>query len=320
MQNLKFQTPTASNLDDIAQARAAVGSLEFFRSERPENVKITRLGGLTNMVFKVECNSDGYVLRVPGEGTADYIDRNFESVAAREAARVKVSPELIHCNPKTGLMVSEWARAMPMSAQLFRSNPGAPRRAGEVLRRLHSSGAKFDFRFDLFGMLDEYLRVLAQQPTQLPGGLTDTLALAEELRQLLARRPAALTACHCDLLPDNFLDTGSRMFLVDWEFSGMNDPMWDLGDAIVECGFTAKEERELLAGYFGGEPRPAEFGRIVIYKAMCDLLWTLWGLIQHANNNQADDFNAYAARRFARCQAVIADRDFARHRAAVAQG
>ena len=169
-------------------------------------------------------------------------------------------------------------------------------------------------------MLDEYLRVLAQQPTQLPGGLTDTLALAEELRQLLARRPAALTACHCDLLPDNFLDTGSRMFLVDWEFSGMNDPMWDLGDAIVECGFTAKEERELLAGYFGGEPRPAEFGRIVIYKAMCDLLWTLWGLIQHANNNQADDFNAYAARRFARCQAVIADRDFARHRAAVAQG
>ena len=146
------------------------------------------------------------------------------------------------------------------------------------------------------------------------------LAQAEDLRQTLLRRPGPLAACHCDLLPDNFLDTGSRMYLVDWEFSGMNDPMWDLGDAIVECGLPPKEERELLAGYFGGEPKPAELGRIVIYKAMCDLLWTLWGLIQHANNNQADDFQAYASRRFARCQAVVADRDFPRHLTAAAQG
>ena len=166
-------------------------------------------------------------------------------------------------------------------------------------------------------MIDEYLGVLAGQPTQLPHGLTDMLALAEELRQTLSRHRIPSVACHCDLLPDNFLDTGTRMYLVDWEFSGMNDPMWDIGDAIVECGFSPKEERELIASYFGGEPTSAEMGRIVIYKAMCDLLWTLWGLIQHANGNPADDFRAYAAKRFARAQAVVGDREFAKHRAAL---
>ncbi len=302
---------------DIAGARAALARIDFFRSERPDNVRISRLGGLTNSVFKVECNGDAYVLRLAGEGTSDYIDRNFEAVALRETSRIKVSPELIYCNAESGIAVTEWARAMPMTVSLFRANPGAPRRAGEVLRRLHTGGAKFEFQFDLFGMLDEYLSVLAKQPTQLPQGLTDMLGLCDELRQSLARRPIPQVACHCDLLPDNFLDTGTRMFLVDWEFSGMNDPMWDLGDAIVECNLTPKEERELISAYFGGEPKPAELARIVVYKAMCDLLWTLWGLIQHANGNPADDFRAYAAKRFARAQAVVTDRDFPRHRAAI---
>ncbi len=311
---------SSAEIDDIAVARAALAKIDFFRSERPDLVKITRLGGLTNSVFKLDCNGDSYVLRLAGDGTSDYIDRSFEAAALRETSRTGVSPALIYCDPDNGTAVTEWARAMPMTAPLFRANPGAPRRAGEVLRRLHGSDAKFEFQFDLFGMLEEYVTVLAKQPTQLPHGLTDMLALADRLQQTLARRPVPLVACHCDLLPDNFLDTGTRMFLVDWEFSGMNDPMWDLGDAIVECGLAPKDERDLIAGYFGGDPKPSELGRIIIYKAMCDLLWTLWGLIQHANGNPADDFQAYAGKRFSRAQSVVGDRDFARHCAAVAQG
>ena len=306
--------------DDTALARAAISRLEFFRSERPEDVSVTRLGGLTNTVFKVDCNGESYVLRVPGQGTSDYIDRRVEAVAAREAARVGVSPAVVVADPVSGLMVTEHTPAAPMSAKLFRSVPGAARRTGETLRRLHTSGAKFDFRFDLFGMIDEYVRVLADHPGQLPPGLTDMLERAEELQQALAARPLSLTACHCDLLPENILDAGSRMWLVDWEYSGMGDPMWDLGDAAVECGLSPKEEQELLAGYFAGVPKPSEHGRIVIYKVLCDLLWTLWGLIQDANKNTADDFGAYANRRFERCKAIVADRGFDAHVAAVRQG
>ena len=110
------------------------------------------------------------------------------------------------------------------------------------------------------------------------------------------------------------------MWIVDWEYSGMNDPMWDLGDLCVEGKFDAAQDEEMIHAYFGGEPTPAERGRIVIYKAMCDLLWTLWGLIQLANNNPVDDFRAYADGRFARCKALMETADFERHVAAVAKG
>jgi thiamine kinase-like enzyme len=100
----------------------------------------------------------------------------------------------------------------------------------------------------------------------------------------------------------------------------MNDPMWDLGDLSVEAGLDEAGDEALLHGYFAGEATPADRGRMVIYKAMCDLLWTLWGLIQHANNNPAEDFWTYANNRFARCRALMATPEFATHVRAVAQG
>ncbi len=110
------------------------------------------------------------------------------------------------------------------------------------------------------------------------------------------------------------------MWIVDWEYSGMNDPMWDLGDLAVEGKFGERQEEEMLGAYFSGEPRPAERGRVVIYKAMCDLLWTLWGLIQLANENPVDDFRAYADGRFGRCRKLMQTADFSRHVEAVRKG
>ena len=309
--------PVAS---DIAAARAAIGRIEFFRSERPGEPTVTRLGGLTNLVFRVDCNGDSYVLRVPGKGTDDYIDRDLEAVAAREAARVGVSPEVIVCTPANGVLVTPYVNGATMNTRLFKSTPGAPTRAGEVLRRLHTSGAQFKFRFDLFGMIEEYQRVLASHAPRLPEGYQKAQRDVDAIRRVLAARPLPSVACHCDPLAENFVDTGRRMWLVDWEYSGMNDPMWDLGDVAVEAGFDDRQEAELTAAYFRGEPKPAERARIVVYKAMCDYLWTLWGLIQYANKNPADDFWAYANRRFDRCKALLADPQFAAHISAVASG
>jgi thiamine kinase-like enzyme len=143
---------------------------------------------------------------------------------------------------------------------------------------------------------------------------------AQDIRKVLAKKPAPLAPCHCDPLCENFLDDGTRMWIVDWEYSGMNDPMWDLGDLSVEGEFDERQEEEMIAAYFGGEPTPGERGRIVLYKAMCDLLWTLWGLIQFANANPADDFWAYSVNRFERCKRLLATPDFARHVESVRRG
>jgi thiamine kinase-like enzyme len=305
----------------LALARQVLDGLALFAEADRSQLTLTRLGGTTNLVFRVDAGSRHYVLRVPGKGTEEYINRAHEAQAARETARVQVSPEVLHFDPATGVMVTRLVEdAVTMTPDNFRTRAGAPARAGEVLRRLHGSDAVFNFRFELFAMIDGYLKVLAGKETTLPTGYHDVVQEAETVRAALAAHALPCVACHCDPLCENFLDTGARMWLVDWEYSGMNDPLWDLGDVSVEAGFDAAQDEQMIRAYFGGEARPAERGRMVIYKAMCDLLWTLWGLIQHANQNPAEDFWAYSLGRFERCKQLMASTEFPRHVASVQKG
>jgi thiamine kinase-like enzyme len=170
----------------------------------------------------------------------------------------------------------------------------------------------FPAQFDLFSMIDDYLRVLSTTDVALPAGYHDVVAEAAGVRAALAAAPVPRVPCHCDPLCENFLDTGTRMWIVDWEYSGMNDPMWDLGDLSVEGAFDPDQEGAMLHAYFGGPPPARDRARMTMHKAMCDLLWTLWGLIQLANDNPADDFRTYADTRFARCKRLMASEDFAR--------
>lgn len=296
------------------EVRAALGAIPMLAGYTGP---LDRLGGLTNLVFK----AGDLCLRIPGKGTEEYINRANETVAAREAAKAGVSPEVLHAEAGTGVMVTRFiAGAQTMSPEKFRERPGSPARAGEAFRKLHNSGAVFPFRFELFAMIDDYLKVLSTKDVALPAGYHDVVREADSVRSALAAHSLPLVACHCDPLCENFLDTGERMWIVDWEYSGMNDPLWDLGDLSVEGKFDADQDEELMRAYFGGEARPAERGRVVIYKAMCDLLWTLWGLIQLANNNPVDDFRAYADGRFARCKALMEAPEFSLHLAAVRLG
>ena len=288
------------------EARAILGAIpELAGYDGP----LERMGGLTNAVFR----AGDAVVRLPGPGTEEYIDRANEALAAREAARAGVSPEVLFADPGTGVMVTRFVDAAEtMTPEGFRARAGSPARAGAAFHRLHTSGARFPARFELFSMIDDYLGVLSTKDVALPAGYHDVVAEAEGVRAALDARPVTPVACHCDPLCENFLDTGERMWIVDWEYSGMNDPMWDLGDLSVEGGFDAAQDEEMLRAYFGGEAPAPERARMVIHKAMCDLLWTLWGLIQLANDNPADDFRSYADTRFARCKALMADPEFAR--------
>ena len=307
--------------DGTLDARATLDRLGFFASTKPEELKIARLGGLTNRVFKVDSDGASYVLRLPGKGTEEYISRANEAVAARAAARAGVSPDVVIFEEPGGVMLSEFvAGATTMTPALFRSVAGSPSRAALAFKTLHESNETFASRFELFGMIDDYLKVLSAKTVKFPVGYHAVLTEAEGVRAALAAHPLPLVPCHCDPLCENLLDTGKRMWIVDWEYSGMNDPLWDLGDLSVEGSFDIVQDEEMLLAYFGCQPKPAERGRMVIYKAMCDLLWTLWGLIQLANNNPADDFAKYAETRFSRCKALMADPVFARHVTAVMMG
>lgn len=303
--------------DNTKPVLDALRQVEGFHSVTAETCTIQRLGGLTNLVYRVQTGERTVIVRIPGQGTEDYIDRAIESHNTKIAASSGVAAQVIWADSDTGVLISDYIDAVTMTPDLFQSRAGSPARAGRALRKLHASPTPFKFRFELFAMIDEYLEILSKKQIELPAGYQDIVAEAAPIKQLLADRPSPLVPSHCDPLCENFLDDGTRMWIVDYEYSGMNDPLWDLGDLSVEAGLADVQDLAMLTAYFGTAPTQAQIGRMVIYKAMCDLLWTLWGLIQHADNNPAEDFWAYAINRFERCKALMMNPRFADHIAAV---
>jgi len=261
----------------------------------------------------VDTGTERLVLRVPGAGTSEYIDRIAEEVAARSAATAGVNAEILFFDASDGLMVTRFVDgAVTMSPDRFR-DLGSVARAGIALHQLHTVAEPFSTDFLLFSMIDDFKRLLAEKGATLPDGYHGAEATADATRRALEAAPRPLVPSHCDPLCENFLDTGERMVVIDYEYGGNNDPMWDLGDLSVEGLFTAEQDAALLHAYFDGPAPASEVGRMVAYKAMCDLLWTLWGVLQHANGNPAEDFWAYAVGRFERCQALMASPSYAHH-------
>lgn len=292
----------------------ALQNLPRFADIQPSDYTTQRLGGLTNFVYRIDIANEKLIVRIPGEGTSEFIDRTVELHNATAAEKAGISAPILWANPESGVMISRCIDdIVTMSPALFKTREGSVERVGKCLYQLHQSGVDFKSRFDLFSVIEDYLKILATKDLDLPAGFVETVKACEPIQRILQDATIELAPCHCDPLSENFLDDGTRIWLVDWEYSGMNDPLWDLGDLSVEAEFEETQDTVLLHAYFGRSPTESELGRVVIYKAMCDLLWALWGLIQHANGADAEDYHAYALNRFERCQNLMQRPDFQDH-------
>ncbi len=299
----------------------ALWRVPSLRGRTPEEVGPRRMGGLTNENYRVEADGEAYVLRIPGRGTSEYIDREVEEHNARAAAEAGVNADVVFFDAADGLMLTRYLEGCEtMSPESFTTRDGVPARAGLVLKRMHASGQQFRFRFELFAMIENYLKVLGEKDVALPEGYHDVVGEAGAVREALEARPPELAPCHNDPLTENFMDDGERAWLLDWEYSGMNDPFWDLGDVSVEAGLSEEQDLQMLEAYRGAGVTPEDVGRTTIYKAMADLLWTLWGLIQYANDNPTDDYWAYSTQRFERCRRLMESPGFGDHLRAVRTG
>ena len=279
-----------------------------------ENIDCERLGGLTNLVYRVSSDGNDYCLRIPGEGTEEYIDRAVEKHNAKVAERAGVSPKLYFFSDD-GLMLTHYLNdSVTMSGETFKESDDAVYEAGAAFSQLHNCGEEFKFRFEVFAMINEYLDLLSKgESVELPDGYHETVEQSKSVRTVLNENPERLVPSHCDPLCENFIRQPGKMWIVDWEYSGMNDPYWDLGDLSVEGGMSSDMDVILLTGYLGRDPDDYDVGRMIIYKALCDLLWTLWGLIQHMNQNPVEDFWAYSVERFTRCVNLMSADEFSRH-------
>ena len=298
----------------------ALSTIDGFDGLDPDSIAVERLGGLTNRNYKINCNHGSYVLRLAGEGTSDYIDRSAELHNADIASRAGVNAEIIHFDVKTGTMICRYIENSVTLDIAGLRDTGALERTGKAFRKLHDCGTDFEGRFELFQQVDQYLKVLQDLGADLPPGYTAVQKDAEKVRSALSAHILPNKPCHCDPMVENCIDNGAKVFIIDFEYAGNNDPMWDLGDISVEGNFSEEQDMVFMTAYFGCEPGPFDIGRMVMYKAMCDLLWTLWGVVQHANDNPVDDFWAYAVGRLGRCRDLMSSKEFPRHLEAVKRG
>ncbi len=275
-----------------------------------------RLGGLTNLVYCITYRNQKKILRIPGSGTEEFINRQTEKHDAMAAADSGISAKILYFDDSDGLMFSEFIEGETLNETKFR-DLGSVRRSARALLQIHQHPARFKNRFDVFEKIDEYLMLLKKLNAELPEGYQRINSEAEKIRNVLESNPVNLVPCHCDPLAENFIDNGEQVFIIDWEYAGNNDPMWDLGDLSIEAGFGQEQDKVLLESYFDGPPPQNQVGRMVMYKMLSDLLWTLWGVVQHANNNPVDDFWSYSVNRFERCKALIAQPDFQDHLASI---
>lgn len=254
-------------------------------------------GGLTNYNYIMNIKGIEYVIRQPGRMTEQIIDRKIEGVNNNIAAEFGVNSDCIYFDENSGIKISTYIKD---SHNMADSDPGSPKNletVSSIMKKIHSSPKHFSNRFDWQMELSKYEMLIEQ----LHGDFFfDYITLKDQLVTFVQKniKNTILLPCHNDTVPENFIiDNTGRTFLIDWEYSGMNDPCWDVAAYILESKLSSEAILHLVQNYFGHPLTPMEELKIKSFMMAQDLLWTAWALIRHYNG---DDFLEYCCIRYER--------------------
>lgn len=236
---------------------------------------VERLGGLTNRSFHVFTDQGEFVFRLPGEGTESLIDRHDERVSTFLASDLGIDTEIVYFNAGTGLKVSRYLdHAETMNAMTLR-DPENIVLVAEILRKLHDSGQDTGIVFDILDMAMHYEKIVQDGGLYFFDRYEDVRALVIDHLEKEPDRPKV--TCHNDPLCENWIKSGDRMYLVDWEYAGMNAASWDLADVSIEAAYGNDEDQLLLEAYYEGSMTEEECADFALNKIYIDFLWSLWG-------------------------------------------
>jgi len=261
------------------------------------------VGGLTNRIYRVDVNGMAYVVRIPGEGTQWLaIDRENELHNTRCAAEAGVSPRIAHHIPDLNVMILEYVHGETMAIPSMR-RPGMPTQVAEILKRLHA-GPRFLQDFHMFRITRHYFKITQELGIRIPDDYARHLPQVDRIEAALAIRPLPTVPCHNDLLAANFLDDGQRLWLIDFEYSGNNDPTFELGNTCQEQEYDDPRVEEMCVAYFG-DLLPDKLARMKLNMLMSDVGWTLWAAIQAEVSAIEYDFWAWVVERWDRARACM---------------
>jgi thiamine kinase-like enzyme len=274
------------------------------------DVQIQHLsGGLTNTNYKVLVDGKPFFIRVPGEGTELLaIDRKNEYHSSKAAANAGVGPKILYHFPEYSVMVLEFLDGKTMSKDSL-NEPRMPARMAQAIKRLHA-GERFLLDFNMFRLTEYYLRLCKEREIKIPDGYLERIATIDRIEEAMSVKPLATVPCNNDLLAENYIDDGRQLWLIDYEYSGNNDPTFELGNTCQEMQFNDDQIREVCAAYFG-EATPALIARMKLNMIMSDVGWGLWAAIQ-ANISTIDfDFWGWAIERWGRAVEKMDSAEFA---------
>ena len=257
-------------------------------------------GGITNRNFRVDVEGrpERYVIRVGGDDTHLLgISREVEHAATVAAADVGVGPAVVAFLRPEGYLVTRFIDGRPFVA-LDVHEPDTLVRVAAAIRRFHDGHAIPGVFVPL--RICEAYRALAQaRGVPIPRACERAFEVARRIELALIAHPVDMRPCHNDLLPGNLIDDGSRIRIVDWEYAGMGDPFFDLGNFSVNNDLTEADDSVLLAAY---DPAPAErsAARLTLFRVVSDFREAMWGIVQQGVSSLDVDFRAYADEHFDR--------------------
>ena len=267
-------------------------------------------GGLTNRNYKVTTPDGAYVARVwSGGGDFLAINRDYEHHNSVAAAQAGVGAPVVAYRPEDNLLVLEFIQGRTFS-EADVQNPANIPRIAQACRRLHS-GPRFLGDFDMFVIQGRYAAVTAELGFRVPVGYDALMPEVESARRALAVRAGPTVPCNNDLLAANFIDDGESVRLIDYEYSGNNDPCFELGNIWGECGLSGDALADLVTGYYG-RPLRNKIARAQLLGIIGKYGWALWGAIQAATSPIEFDFWSWAMARYEGAAAGLTSRDFGR--------
>lgn len=276
---------------------------EIFPQKEVSQAEIIQIGGMSNKNFRVNFEGKSYVLRVPGPGSEGMVERNNEEFNAIEGCRMGVNPEIRYFNAKTGIKLADFVEnAETLNAGTIQRHDNL-KKIADIYNCIHNSHVRLKNEFNIFQEIEKYERLIEKVGAEMYEGWNVFKPQVMALESRLNHLGVELCPCHNDAVPENFIKAeDGTIYLIDWEYSGMNDPMADFAALFLESEFT-EESRDYFLKEVYKESAPAQLEeRILCYEILWDTLWAQWTVIKEACG---DDFGSYGRDRYNRAKMNI---------------
>jgi thiamine kinase-like enzyme len=263
-------------------------------------------GGMTGRVFRARLGGGDYVVHLPGKDLAALgIDRGAEQEATNAAARVGIGPEVAAYLPEADVLVTRYLEGRPLERDEV-SEPDVLADVAESLKTLHR-GPRLRTSFSPFRVVERYREIATEQGVGPDARYDRANALAADVEAAMRGPDHAPVPCHTDLAPDNLIYDGEHVRIVDWEYAGMGDRFFDLGNLSANAGFDEGDDEWLLTAYFNEPPTDRRFAALRLMRLVSDFRDAMWGLVQNAISEADYDYAGYSDVHFQRFDEGAAD-------------